>query len=297
MNRRLLSLTILISFVFTFVLGEYAIVFAQEDDHVRIAIVPFTNTNTFAREQGYGEVVSGMLMTELINNNIFQVVERNEIDRMMQEMAFQYSGAVNSQTAKRIGEILGVDILVFGTVAKFSFLIETDIRLVDAESGEALMAENASCKDETELRAMVKDLAQRINERFQQQFEETVNIYSDPYGAVITIDGNEKGVTPLTIKMSRGTHSITASMNGYVDWQQQVEIVSGENHIDVYLEKGTSVQKPAEQKSKKGSKMLLWVVGGAAVAAGTVFLLNSNKDDDTENNTTNSDVTIITTLP
>ncbi len=297
MNRRLLSLTILISFVFTFVLGEYAIVFAQEDDHVRIAIVPFTNTNTSAREQGYGEVVSGMLMTELINNNIFQVVERNEIDRMMQEMAFQYSGAVNSQTAKRIGEILGVDILVFGTVAKFSFLIETDIRLVDAESGEALMAENASCKDETELRAMVKDLAQRINERFQQQFEETVNIYSDPYGASISIDGNETGVTPLTINMSRGSHSITASMDGYADWQQQVEIVSGENHIDVYLEKGTSVEKQAKEESKKGSKMLLWVIGGAAVAAGTVFLLNSNKDEDPENNTTNSNVTIITTLP
>jgi len=135
----------------------------------RIAVLPFVDTNKQAREEGYGEALSGMLSTKLINDAVFRVVERSEIERIMKEQAFQLSGAVNAETAKQIGELYAVDFLLFGTMAKFGSLIETDIRLVDTETGEAILAANASAPSETAARNMVQDLARKVENRYRQK--------------------------------------------------------------------------------------------------------------------------------
>ena len=284
-------------FLFMLICGET--VLAQEPDNgqkVRIAVLPFADTNTSARQQGYGEAVSGMLMTELINDRIFQVVERSEINRMMQEMAFQLSGAVDPQTAKRMGEMLGVDILVFGTVAKFGTLVESDIRLVETESGEALMAEHENCSDEANIRTMVGNLSKKIQARFQQRSLETVNIYSMPSGAEVFLDEQLIGQTPLSDKATQGVHTLQVVKEGYAPWQQQVEIKAGENHIDAILETGVTV-KPDTDNKKKKSNTLYYLLGGAAVAAGATYFLTSGGDNGTEEKAKNSSVTINVTFP
>ncbi len=182
--------------------------FAQDNERPRIAVLPFADTNTQAKNEGYGEAISGMLMTELINGNIFQVIERSEIDKMMKELTFQISGAVDENTAKQIGAILGVDILVFGTIAKFDELVETDIRLVEPSQGEAILAEHESCKSGAGIRDMVMNLARKIENRYLTKEKSIVIISSTPSGATVYIDDSNAGVTPLTTGINPGQHKI-----------------------------------------------------------------------------------------
>jgi TolB-like protein len=305
---KICSTIILFCFLFTVVFAEAQVPTTAKPDEKgrpRIAVLPFADTNAAAKNEGYGEAISSMLMTELINGKVFQVIERNQIDRMMQEMAFQYSGAVDSKTAKRIGDVLGVEILVFGTVAKFAPVVETDIRLIDTESGEALLAENASSESGMEIRNMVESLARKIESRYLGRLIEDVAITSDPSNAAIFIDGLATGETPLSKSMSQGQHKVRITKANYQAWEQTITIISGKNNIAAKLIPGTVAQpKPTDvtrenvtdqQPSKGGSKAWLYVLGAAAIGGGAAAVLLSKKKSETASTT--SQVTINVTIP
>ena len=306
MLKKAISLVVLSSFVFTIVYGDLAYVYAQEKPKKpRIAVLPLTDTNSASKREEYGEAIAGMLMTELINGKIFQVVERSEIDRIMKEMAFQISGAVDAGTAKQLGELLGVDIMVLGTVAKFGSLVETDIRLIDTESGEALLAEHESSQSAREIRNMVSNLAQKIAQRYLGRLADTVQITSEPSGANVIIDGIQAGQTPLTKSLSRGPHQIRIVKENYSDWQRTVQVAAGQNNINArlaispeYANKQAEArrqeqerrrrlaelrdrQRRQETSEKGGSNALVWVGLGALVAGGVAaaVLLGGKKEE------------------
>lgn len=151
-----------------------AIAQEEAEGKPRIAVLPFSDTNEQSKTAGYGEAVSRMLMTGIINGSVFRIVERSKIEMIMNEQKFQISGAVNPETAKRIGELYAVDYLLFGSVAKFGYTIESDIRLVDTESGEAMLAENASANSESTLRSMVQELVRKVENRYRLKIQPPV---------------------------------------------------------------------------------------------------------------------------
>jgi len=272
----------------------------------RIAVLPFTDTNNQAKNEGYGEAIAGMIMTELINGQVFQVVERSEIDKMMKELAFQYSGAVDAGTAKQIGEILGVDILVFGTVAKFDQVVETDIRLVDTKNGEALLAENESSRSSASIRDMVVNLARKIENRYMGREKGILKITSKPVGASVYLDDTNAGETPLEMIVAPGPHTIKIFKVNYKDWEKTVTIKTGENKFSAELVSlsdtgdsnvATDTDNRQEGGKKGGSKKVLYILGGAAVVGGGAALLLSGGDKDDDEKAKNSKVTINVTIP
>jgi len=296
MVQKIISSIVLFSFIYTIVLSNIIPLIAQETEKIpRIAVFNFEDTNVAAEKEKYGEAIAGMLMTELINGKVFQVIERSEIDRMMSEMAFQVSGAVDVNTAKRIGEILGVDILVFGTVAKFGQLVESDIRLIDTQSGRALLADHASSESGIEMRTMVENLARKIEKRYLGRLVEEVVITSNPVGAVVFIDGVNEGKTPLVKNLNQGPHRIRIVLSNYTPWEETHVVVQGENKINAKLNYSAEyLQQQAEKKrleeerqqqlaqkqqrvpeepkeaKKGGSKTGLYILGGALLIGGGV---------------------------
>lgn len=297
MVQKIISSVVLFSFIYTIVLSNVIPLVAQETEKLpRIAVFDFEDTNVAAEKEKYGEAIAGMLMTELINGKVFQVIERSEIDRMMSEMAFQVSGAVDVNTAKRIGEILGVDILVFGTVAKFGQLVESDIRLIDTQSGRALLADHASSESGIEMRTMVENLARKIEKRYLGRLVEEVVISSNPAGAIVFIDGVNEGKTPLVKNLSQGPHRIRIVMRNYTPWEETHVVVQGENKINAKLSYSAAYlqqqaekkrlederqrqlaqrqqrvpEEPKKEKKGGGSKTALYILGGAVLIGGGV---------------------------
>ncbi len=303
MSIRYKSLLLLL--VILVLASQTFIVQAQTPDKARIAVLPLTDTNNQAKNEGYGEAIAGMLMTELINGQVFQVVERSEIDKMMQELAFQYSGAVDAGTAKQIGVILGVDILVFGTVAKFDQVVETDIRLVDTNNGEALLAENESCKNSALIREMVVNLARKMENRYIGREKGILKITSNPSGATVYLDDANAGETPLETVVVPGQHTIKIFKVNFKDWEKTITVNKGENNYSADLVSladtgDTNVETDFDDlqdtDKKGGSKKVLYILGGAAVVGGGAALLLSNSKDD-EQKSKNSKVTINVTIP
>ncbi len=309
MFKKCASYFIIIALLIHIFFPDISVALAQTDeDTPKIAVFSFTDANAAAKKDGYGAAISGMLMTELINGRVFQVIERSEIERIMNEMAFQISGAVDSRTAKRLGEVLGVDILVFGSVAKFDPIVETDIRLIDTQSGEALLAENASSESGVEIRNMVQNLARKIENRFIGRLTEDVLIQSDPPGAIVYIDGVKEGITPLTKSLSQGTHKVRITTHNYDVWERTVNVVPGGGRIKAELKPAMAEKSEPDKtarrdqdtdrrvtykKTSAGSNTWLWIVGGVVVVGGAIAALVLLSGDEDEN----SDVSVTVEFP
>jgi len=126
----------------------------------RIGVVDFENKTTYGANR-LGTAASDILITELAKSGKFIVVERDKLDKIMGEQKLAMSGAIDPNTAAKVGKILGLNAIVTGAISQFGeqtegseYLITqsksqvvkctVDIRVVDAETGQILYADSGS---------------------------------------------------------------------------------------------------------------------------------------------------------
>ncbi len=87
----------------------------------RIAVLGFQNNSTFSYwGDRLGEAATDELTTQLVKSGAFTVVERQQVNAILEEQHFGLSGAVNASTAAEIGKILGVQAVLLGSITQFS---------------------------------------------------------------------------------------------------------------------------------------------------------------------------------
>ncbi len=91
----------------------------------RVAVMPFDYTpvnqeaaTLFSPETDFGKGLAAILVTELVENGTYVVVERDALDRVLAEQNLQQSGRVDPATAVRVGQVLGAEAIVVGTVTR-----------------------------------------------------------------------------------------------------------------------------------------------------------------------------------
>ncbi len=96
-----------------------------ESGKVRIAVVDF-NTDAIRHgwrwnwsHQNLARAASDNLATQLVKTGQFRVIERQQLDLVLQEQNLGESGRLDPTTAARIGKILGVQLVVIGSVTEF----------------------------------------------------------------------------------------------------------------------------------------------------------------------------------
>lgn len=100
--------------------------------------------------------MSEMLTTALVKTARFELVERNKIDAAIREQKLGMVGVIDEATAAEMGQILGAEYMVLGSVTsaarkrtdKFGYiLVETrigvDVRAVHSTTGRILLSESA----------------------------------------------------------------------------------------------------------------------------------------------------------
>ena len=119
MIRRLIILLLIVGCVFA---REY------------IAIIDFEGIGVNNDE---ARALTQRLTSELITLQVYQVVERSEMKRLLDEQKFQYSGCVDTKCAVEIGKMIGAKYMVVGSISKIDDVYTIDTRLINVESSEA----------------------------------------------------------------------------------------------------------------------------------------------------------------
>ncbi len=65
---------------------------------------------------GLGKQIEGVTYTKGGRTNIFTIIERSQIDRVLKEQRMSLSGAIDERTAARVGQLLGIDAIIIGEI-------------------------------------------------------------------------------------------------------------------------------------------------------------------------------------
>lgn len=94
---------------------------ANAQGKLRVAVVRFDNNSTWHWwGDRLGEAAADVFVTALMDTGKFSLIERQKVDEALIEQDFGASGRVTPQTAAKIGNMLGVDLLLTGSVSQFS---------------------------------------------------------------------------------------------------------------------------------------------------------------------------------
>lgn len=137
----------------------------------RIAVVSFQDRSGYGHNIGKG--ISDMLITSLVESDKFLVIERSELDELLKEQGLGMSGAVTQQSAAKVGQLLGVEMIITGSISEFgqkkdkvggglgslsgfnigvstqTARVAVDIRIVNVNTGEIAVAKAAVGEDKS----------------------------------------------------------------------------------------------------------------------------------------------------
>ncbi|TAN40087.1 MAG: hypothetical protein EPN25_08865 [Nitrospirae bacterium] len=139
----------------------------------RVAVTKFDNKvkGTYG-SWNIGEGMAEQLTTALIKTGRFVVVERQALQDVLGEQELGQTGVIKKETAAKVGQVLGAQIIVRGVVSEFeqsesgggggigfggfrvggrssNAHVGIDIRLIDASSGQVLTSHNSVGKVES----------------------------------------------------------------------------------------------------------------------------------------------------
>lgn len=89
----------------------------------RVAVLPF-EYGAVTSEVGtvdVGKGITTLLITKLVNDATYSVVDRQMLDSILKEQNLSVSDRADPATAIKIGKILSVDAIIVGTVTQFGF--------------------------------------------------------------------------------------------------------------------------------------------------------------------------------
>ena len=112
------------------------------------------------------EILTDRLTTKMISLDKYQVVERNNMDKILKEQKFQNSGCTDSECAVEIGQLLNTDFIVIGSVSAFGSMYSIDARLIDVAQGKGLISAEYSTENSIDylLKSGVESIAYQLSD-------------------------------------------------------------------------------------------------------------------------------------
>lgn len=137
-----------------------------QDTRPGLAVFAFTNGGSYgAQKEDYDALergMAGMLISELSANPALRVVERENIQHLLDEQNMGASGRVDDQTAAKIGKLVGARYAVLGQFIDLYGDFRVDVRVVNVETSEIMKTEKVSMQRE-HLFDLVRNLAGALN--------------------------------------------------------------------------------------------------------------------------------------
>jgi curli biogenesis system outer membrane secretion channel CsgG len=138
------------------------------DSRATVAVMYFTNS-ALVRHEEYAPLSKGiteMLITELGASPAIQVVERDQLQHLLDEQNLVQTDRVDKETAVRLGKILGArHLLMGGFVIDPREKLRLDLRAVNVETSQVEYVETVSGKAEDVL-DLIASLGEKVNSRF-----------------------------------------------------------------------------------------------------------------------------------
>ncbi len=193
--------------------------------------------------QPVGEGMADMLTTELVKSGKYQVIERQAIEKIMQEQQLGQTGMITPQSAAKVGQMLGVELAIIGAVTEFGYKksdvggvlkkqglglgvqsasasVGIDVRFVNVNTGEIIAADNV--RHEESKKGLKLD-TQQFSFKNKSEFDES-----------LVGKATRKSIEEIIVKLD--------SQLGNLPWQAKViRVADNMVYINAGAESGVQV--------------------------------------------------------
>ena len=112
--------------------------------------------------QSDADAISENLRTEFISAKKYKIIERDMLNKILEEQKLQSSGLTEEEGAVNIGKLAGAKYITVGSLSKVNNTYTINVRLISVESGEALVAQSVNSDNADNLPEMCHKLVALI---------------------------------------------------------------------------------------------------------------------------------------
>jgi TolB-like protein len=116
----------------------------------KIALINFTSPS-----QAFSEYVLDELSSVLVNNGKLVVVDRANLDKIRQELGFNMSGEVSDKSMQEIGQMLGAQALVTGSLTSIADLRRVMFKAIMTETAAVTVQHPADIINDKRIQALL----------------------------------------------------------------------------------------------------------------------------------------------
>ena len=110
---------------------------ASQLERPKVAILSFSYAD--GRKSPGGNIVSERLTTRIVKLKKLQVIERQLLDKVLQELHLETTGVVDAETTKQLGKVLGVDAIITGSLLDIeNNKVEVNARVIKTDTAEVI---------------------------------------------------------------------------------------------------------------------------------------------------------------
>lgn len=248
-------------------LGVAAAMSARADQKLPIAVMELSG-------QGVDEAAASALTTEVSNTlaqlRVFQVITREDIKRMLQleQTKQQCTGSVDAACMAEIGGALGVDYLIYGSVAKIANTYSLSLVLLDISKAEAA---NRANKKITDVGALLDETGSATKLLMQPLLADKKGFLVldlREAGAKVTIDGRLVGVSPLAgrVELPMGAHEVLIEKQGFLTWAKTVDVPPNQAAVEPVSLVPSQAFIDDYVSGARGTRTAAWITAGSGAA-------------------------------
>ena len=139
---------------------------AAEFTKNKVAVLDFQLQGEGFETKDMGSIVAEWFITALVKTGRFDVVERAMLKKILNEQKMGASGAIDEKTATKLGKILGVKVIISGSVMKLQDIMEVNARIIDVETASIIAAESVKATASTSLQSLIVQMSEKIIKNF-----------------------------------------------------------------------------------------------------------------------------------
>lgn len=118
---------------------------AAQGERLALAILDMEGRGISVLE---AQTLTDRMRSELVNTNAVTIVERGQMQEVLEEQGFQQTGCTSAECAVEVGKLLGVSQMVTGSIGKIGQSYTIDVRLFSVETGAITKSVNRTYRGE-----------------------------------------------------------------------------------------------------------------------------------------------------
>lgn len=138
----------------------------------RVAVYRFATAKGEISEFAWN--LQEMIISRLARTYSFQVIERQQLDQLLEELHYSYTGLIEESTAQEAGRLLGADTVLMGSLADLGESIEINGRLTETMTGKTIATSTVRIEKDAILERMLHTILEKEEEDERREPEETL---------------------------------------------------------------------------------------------------------------------------